>query len=327
MFDTIMIHRAYKESIPRQVRDTFIRKADRYVKPSSDTGSLLSLNRTVPSLSWSDKPNGVSYLTATVSLPKLLHGTNTILLSESDIARALGVLSEYTSQAAGIEFDATSANVGRMDICHNFQVGEADTYAYLGALRDAKIPYLSRRCFDSTVDFVNRSGAPVVSVYAKYAETLKQAKRGKASDKDVERSRGVLRLERRFLNGGACKEVAKRLPLRDRSAASLLQRVVYDTVMNVTIKELGLDEVIENGDKRLDFLLARYGMTAKYKQLAGFLALCDKHGADNLIRLGYKKQTFYRERKEVIEAGAWLASTRLLPPLRLVRSNLVSVAA
>jgi hypothetical protein len=328
MFDTVTINHAYQTSVPRQVRDTFIKQGGRYVKPSSQDGSLLSLNRTVPSLFWSEKPDGLSYLTARVSLPKLLYGTNTITLSEADVARALSAISEFTSPAAGVDFDAASANVTSLDVCHNFQVGEENTYAYLGALRDANIPRMDRHLIDSTVYFQNRSQKVVV--YAKHAETAALAKDGKATDEDLKRSVGMMRIERRYLITDAVQALVKRLELSNRCAATLLQRGVSDTVMNDTIKELGLDHSIENGDSRRALLREYYGMTDKCEKLEGFLARCDDFGADNLIALGiYDKRTFYRRKADVIAAGAWLVTNKraTLPPLRLVRSNLRAVAA
>jgi hypothetical protein len=99
--------------------------------------------------------------------------------------------------------------------------------------------------------------------------------------------------------------------------------------MNNTVRELGLDSRIESGDSRLALLHEHYGFGKTYETLAGFLQLCDIHGADNLVRLGYHPETFRRRRKEVEAAGAWLTNpTRAtLPPLRLVREGRVGAGA
>jgi hypothetical protein len=140
----------------------------------------------------------------------------------------------------------------------------------------------------------------------------------------VRASVGLLRVEHRYLNTPAIKSLAEDLGLKDRRAASLLTPDISDLVMNETIMKLGLNRAIESGDSRLALLRERYGFGSRFQRLAGFLALCDAYGVDNLVSLGIvAERTFRRQRGEVEEAGAWLVSPvkRTLPPLRLVRSH------
>lgn len=316
--DTILLRHAYTHHAPPDVQRGFTFTGERYVFNPPPIK-----NRTLPALTWSAAPNGINYLTARVSVPKMLYGTNTVTVTDGDVTRVLNGITDFASGVAGVDFDAMTANVGRVDISHNFQVGEAETYAYLSALRGASMPRMVRRVIDDgTVDFTN--GSQKVCVYAKHAETAHLAKQGKATDEDVRRAVGVLRVEHRYLNSGACKRLAERLELPDRRADTLLRSFVTETVMDDTMKDLGLDKAIESGDSRLALLRERYGFGTAYQRLAGFLALCDEHGADNLVRLGVvSERTFYRQRREAEAAGAWLVSPvkRTLPPLRLVRNT------
>lgn len=316
--DTILLRHACAHSAPPEVQRDFIFTGERYVLNPPPIK-----NRALPALTWSVAPNGLNYLSARVSVPKMLYGTNTVTVTDSDVTRALSGITDFVSGVAGVDFDATTANVGRVDISHNFQTGEAETYAYLSALRGASMPRMVRRAIDDgTVDFTN--GSQKVCVYAKHAETARLAKQGKATAEDVRRAVGVLRVEHRFLNSGACKRLAERLKFPDRRADTLLRSFVSETVIDETMKNLGLDKAIESGDSRLALLRERYGFGSTYQRLAGFLALCDEHGADNLVRLGVvSERTFYRQRREADAAGAWLVSPvkRTLPPLRLVRQT------
>jgi replication protein CRI len=322
MIDTVTLRRGYAHSVPSEVERNFTFTGERYFfnpKPVK--------NCALPSLTWSAAPNGINYLSARVSVPKMLYGTNTLMVTDSDIGRALNGITDFTSSVAGVDFNAATANVARLDISYNFKVGEAETYAYLSALQKAFIPRLTTRRIinDGTVEFSNDSQK--VCVYAKHAETAYLAKQGKATDEDVRRAVGDLRIEHRFLNSPALKRLATRLKCPDRHADSLLQSGVAETVMNDTIMSLGLDKAIESGDSRLALLRERYGYGSTYQRLAGFLALCDEHGADNLVRLGIvAERTFYRQRGEVEKARAWLVSPvkKTLPPLRLVRSNVMA---
>lgn len=323
MLDTVLLRHAYTHSAPPDVQRDFTFTGERYVFNPSPIK-----NHALPALTWSVAPNGVNYLSARVSVPKMLYGTNTVMVTDSEVRRALNGITEFVSRVTGVGFDAETANVGRVDFSYNFQVGEAETYAYLSALRAASMPRMVRRVIeDGTVDFTN--GSQKVCVYAKHAETTHLAKHGKATDADVRASVGVLRVEHRFLNSGACKRLAERLKLPDRRADSLFRSSVTETVMDDTMTNLGLDRPIESGDSRLALLRECYGYGPAYQRLAGFLALCDEHGADNLVRLGVvSERTFYRQRGEVEAAGAWLVSPtkRTLPPLRLVRQPQASAA-
>jgi hypothetical protein len=278
-----------------------------------------------PHLTWRLAPNGIGYLDAKVSLPKMLFGNNVQMISEADITRAKDAVTGFVSGVVGVEYNAWTAPIGGLDVCHNWHVGEAETYMYLHALRNAHLPKMTRRVIDNgTVDFINSSEKVVF--YSKHAETQKRAHEGKATDEQLHASIGILRGEHRFTNTSACKRLATRLSLDSHRAEHLLTRDVAETVMDDTVRALGLDNHIEADDSRLAILRERYGFTSRYETLTGFLQLCDTYGADNLVRLGYPAERFRRRRKLLEKAGVWLTNpTRAtLPPLRLVRGNIAA---
>jgi hypothetical protein len=318
VFDTTVLSHAYRRETPREVEARFIFMGDRFVyNPPPFNG------RALPSLTWSTAPDGISYLRAQVSLPKMLFGNNIEEISEADIPRSLDAISAFASDRAGVDYDAETANVVRLDVCRNWRRTEAEVYARLRALSNATIPRMTRRVIDDgTVEFKNSSQK--VIAYAKLAETEHAARRGKAIDDEVRAAVGVIRLERAYLNSGACRRQAARLGLPDRRAVDFFRASVAETILDETMKELGLDKAIESADSRLSLLAQAYGYGARFQRLAGFLALCDAFGAENLVRLGIvKKSSFYDQRKEVEAANASIVSPgrRALPSLRLVRGT------
>jgi hypothetical protein len=319
MFDTVLFRHVCNDPC----LDSFTPLGKKFVfNPPPVKGHAL------PQLTWRTVPSGVSYLDARVSLPKMLFANNVQMLSGADIPRALDAVTGFVSDVVGVEFNAWTANIGRLDVCHNWHVGEAETYTYLHALRNAHLSKMTRRVIDDgTVDFAHDSQQVVF--YAKHAETQERAKVGKATDEHLHASIGVLRGEHRYVNSRGCISLASILKLDSRRADNLLTEEVAETVMHKTVKDLGLDKSIESGDSRLALLRERYGFTSTYETLAGFLQLCDTHGADNLVRLGYHAEKFRRRRKQVEAAGAWLTNpTRAtLPRLRLVRGNVAAPRA
>lgn len=275
----------------------------------------------LPRVTWSNAPDGLDYLSASVSIPKLLFGSNVEMVEDQvAIDRALSVISRYVSEVASVSFDAQTANVTRVDFCHNWNLKPTEVCEYLRVIGCASLSRMTRHLIDtSTVQFSNCS--QVVEFYDKQREVLSRLQHGRASNEEVNASVGVLRYEKRFLNYRACERLALKLGLPNRRAETLLRVSVAEFVTNETMKALGLDKSLESGDVRLARLLKEYG-PKRALSLAGLLAACDSYGADNLVRLDIcKRATFHTMLREIKLAGAWLVTERrrTLPPLRLIQ--------
>lgn len=315
MFDTLVLRHPYQHQAPREITKRFMHVDDRYVfNPRPAHGC------TLPHLTWSSAPNGLCYLSAKASLPKMRFGNSVQMVTEADILPLLGRISDFASNAAGVYFDAPEAKVGRLDVCHNWQRTEVEVHQLLYALRNAYLPRMRRLIDGGTVYFQHSSERLVI--YAKHSETAKLAQQGKTDDVVLRASVGVLRLEHRFSNSSACKRLAKHFQLPDRRAKHLLCAEVAERVINEAVMKLALDKPIESGDSRLALLREHYRDKWKvYERCAGFLALFDVHGEEGLIEVGYDRETIRRRRSEIEAAGAWLItpSRHTLAPLRLVR--------
>jgi hypothetical protein len=277
-----------------------------------------SVGATLPRITWSESPDRLHWLSASVSLPKMLFGSNVDLLAnDSDIETGLIAISRFVSEAADSDFDALSANVTRVDFCQNWRLTPTDVYHYLRTLSQASLSRMTRYLInDETVQFSNKS--QTVIFYDKLQEVMARLRKSRATDAEARAAVGVLRFENRLLNNGACQRLAGKLQIPDTRAEMLLTSNVAQTQMNDTLSCLGLDKPLKAGDGRLDLLRECYGLGSRFRALAGFLCLCDEYGADNLVSLGiYSRADYYRKRRQALTAGAWLVSNsnRALPAL------------
>lgn len=282
-----------------------------------------------PRITWSEAPDRRQWLSASVSLPKILFGSNVYpLQSDEDISRSLLALSEFVSDCSEVRFDALSAKVSRVDFCHDWQLTPNEVLDYLHTLGRASLPRMRRTLIDDeTVQFSNKSHAVVL--YDKFQEVISRFSKGFATNEEVSASCGVLRFENRFLKAKACRGLAEKLSLPGRQAKHLLTSSVAFTVMTERMTQLGLDRPIRAGDARLTRLHELYGVGARFFALAGFMAACDQYGGENLIALGMARASYYRKRRELQKAGVWLTSLskRSLSPLCLVNDRQETSAA
>jgi hypothetical protein len=87
-----------------------------------------------PHLTWSEAPDHSHWLSLTGSLPRFMFGSNVYLLSSDDELRTcLEGISHYVSSAAQVNFDCLSANVTRVDYCHDWKLTSNLVTQYLWA--------------------------------------------------------------------------------------------------------------------------------------------------------------------------------------------------
>ncbi len=265
-------------------------------------------------------PDAKYYLGVQASLPKLIYGHNVKMLDESALSDALKILQEFATTRFGIFFDVYKANIGRIEYCYNFPVGEDLIYSYLSAASEAEPPRMKRRLIGKieTVEFANDSWK--IYCYDKGLEAKHLFKNEKISAEAVEAARGVLRLEVRFNSTEAVKRLSGRLKLPDIQAQTLLNFDVAKSVLTSAVKALGLHEPVIPFDKRLFKLKKEYGYGSRFHRLAGFLHLCDTFGFDKLVEIGVmKRSAYYKQRKEVANADALIFSNHhtTLPALHV----------
>lgn len=282
---------------------------------------------TLPRLTWSSTPSG-DWLTAEVSLPKFLFGNNVSLISQADVRNALTGISRFISETVGISFDAPAALVGRVDYCWNFPVGETKITTYVAAASHAAIPRMLRyQIGTTTVNFKQRSRQ--ITIYGKHAEVSHRVRERTATDSELRDAVGQLRMEVSYRNSDGCKRLARRYGLLDRCAGSLFDGDIAHAELERTLGMLGLNKTTESVDARLDILREVYGDTSHFRCLTSFLSLLDRYG-ENFWQQGiggYSRSSYYQYARELKQAGVWLKAVQRLPPLRLVRTDPVLMAA
>jgi hypothetical protein len=276
---------------------------------------------TRPRLTWSSTPSG-GWLTAEVSLPRFLFGSNIPLVSDPHVQQALAGISRFVSETAGVSFYAPDALVGRVDYCWNFPEGEANMTARIAATAHATVPRLLRHQIGSTTVFFSSKGkrrTKEIRLYGKHEEVLSRVREGTATDEELRASVGLLRLEVGYRNDG-CRRLPERYGLPDRLARYLLTGDTAHNELELALEALGLDKTTEPTDARIDVLRELYGDTTHCRCLIAFLGYLDRYGEDFWKHgIGYKRSTYYDYARELKAAGAWLNSDRSLRPLRLVR--------
>lgn len=96
---------------------------------------------TLPRITWSEAPDRSHWLTASVSVPKMLWGSNIgSLETDVEIVTGLSAISRFVTQASGIDFEAAEANVTRVDYCFNWQLTPSEVWQYLRALMVLRFP-------------------------------------------------------------------------------------------------------------------------------------------------------------------------------------------
>jgi hypothetical protein len=309
-FDTVTLRHLCLAPCPagfRRVRDE---RGERYVYNAPPSGGLAR-----PHLTYSEDPTGRRHLSATVSISKMLYGHNVDCAAAEDLLPALDEISDFVSSVTGVEFDARTARVGRLDVCQTFPVGEAAVHLYLRALALASLPRQRPRVYHTGIEW--RDKTQKVIVYSKLAETLSRRGRRKATAEEVEAARGHLRIEFQFLTTGACRRLAEgRLRLPDRRAECLLRPEVAEVVMGQGLASLGLDRPIPPPAARLDLLRKSYGDGATFSRLCRFVEELEERGQEAVIE-SRSYETFRKTRAEIQAAGAWLVnpSATALPPL------------
>lgn len=277
----------------------------------------LQTNESLPRLTWRRTPIG-SWLTAEISLPKLLYTNNVRLITDADVAHSLEKISHYISGIIQDEFDAATAIVGRIDYCFNFNVGEANIASYISLVASVSVPYMTRSIVEETTA-IWKNKSKEITVYGKHAEVAKQVRKRKATQADCKSALGLLRVEVRLKSFYSIGCLVQRYKLPDRKAQNMLScRLALQEIASV-LRVLGLDRKAPVIDERFDMLREKYGDTENFRKLVAFLALHDRYG-ERFWKRGignYSPSTIHRYLRDLKDANVRLSLLRELPPLYL----------
>lgn len=230
-----------------------------------------------------------------LSIPKLIYGTNTQLLTTSDITTFWIRLNEILVNQLDMVIDKEQWKVKRLDISYNFQVNNVGNYIIeLSKLNIAKRDKMTYNQ-NETVLFKNKSSS--ICFYDKEKECIKR----KEDANVINKAKGVLRLEVR----PAGYHMRKYSSLR--KATDLLSKEYFSFI----IDKLGINEILTllnfqkvDSDKD-DLQKALIEMKATdIEKILGFSRLIDEVGEKELLESGHYKGGTFRNRKELLHQYA-----------------------
>lgn len=317
MFDTVAI----RQPSPRPLGCELERRGWDCVRPPGGRVKWVLNREGHPSITWSAAPNGVGWRTAEGSIPKLVRGSNVQMVDERDVEKFLNETSAYVSSVTGRDFDAHTALVGRVDICHNLKAVEWNIVPHIYAVASVSISRMNRTLInDATVYFQNESKRDRLTerlmVYDKRRQMMEE---GRTTPEELKAAHGVLRLEHRF-NGDSVRRLAKRYKV-SRRADDLLKTEIARDVLKMDMERTNLDKPKADYDDRPDILLKAYGGGSKLRSLMGFLSLLDRYGEDfwQIDELRYGRTTYFANAGLCRNVGVWRRNEHpaKLPALRL----------
>lgn len=223
-----------------------------------------------------------------LSIPKLIFGTNTKIMKESDIQDFWIKLHTTLLNHLDINVSKEKWKVKRLDISYNFKVDNVGTYMSeinkMTISKRTKITYNE----NETVIFKNKSSS--ICFYDKEKECINK----KEQQNVIEQAKGVLRLEIR----PAIYHL--RHYAQSRKAVDLITKAFFTFI----IEKFKIDEFLtfqnEPNDNEIHKALNDMKV-ADIEKVLGFKILVDRIGEKTLLEKGYYKDGTFRNRRELVE--------------------------
>lgn len=235
------------------------------------------------------------HLSADVSLPKFLFGHNAQMPNQSEINKGLSLITEYVESKTGLEFDAFSARVNRVDYFRDYDLLTEPRVNQI-LLRLAEKRLSNKRIInDSTIYYGTESRSKEVCIYSKFRDLMEKYKEPYIREK----GKGIIRFESRYKETGTVNYLVKKLKLKDSTAETLLNVNVSNQVMSKVFEDLNFINLLTDDSTNLDRLLKVYS-TKRAIRLSGFL--------DAVTLLG---DGFYKDEDHKISRSSYYYNVQL----------------
>lgn len=224
-------------------------------------------------------PNGELYCSATVSLPKFAHGSNTTLLDPIETPQKLQELAELVSEKVGQKVLLEEARVWKVHFARDLRFAEADVPAVLMAMSEMEIRRFKKASDSSTsVYFHSHSKASqnaprTICLYSKHHERLDK----NAPAKDIEASRGQIRIEYRLNTSATVRSLVRTLGLPDSRVLTIVNQDVAKYLLDPIEECLRSVRVGLSPAEVLRILSDEYGLRRAHR-LFTFLVLLRTYG-------------------------------------------------
>lgn len=243
----------------------------------------------------------------------MLDGNGLGIQTSDDIEFAFDTLeSSIHQRTGGIEFNARTAKVKRLDVNADFLIGEERIRSYINA-----VPRRLPRMIPGTVGETtaqHHNGSHTIITYGKYAEMQKQFRQGAATQKDVDAAAGLLRIEDRLTKNSPSR-LATKLNV-DFEAQYLITLPIANQIIGKTLTQLGFDKPKVSPYQR-DQKLFNHFKPGEALKMFGFLEWRERYGEDSLKTL-MSSSTYHRLRNKLRDAGLWdISPSGELPALTI----------
>ncbi len=257
----------------------------------------------MPRLTLSENINRQWYLSAEVSIPEWLFGTNTKLPNQTDIFAFLEKLSDYVLKKTQIGFDAFTAKVRRVDFTKDLAIGRTKIIPTIKKLYEVHPPRFRRVIYDEqTVEFCSRGKKKGLAI--KVYDKLSEMRSNKKKIENPSYLRNLLRLEASYRSSYYIEKIKKENELPNMSAAVILTIDVAEQEIFIAEEVISFENQIPPGVSSLDVLIANYG--AKHAAiLSGFMMLIKEYGYNfyEFSVLDYPPRTYRKHLSECKKAG------------------------
>lgn len=223
-----------------------------------------------------------------LSIPKMIYGTNTTMITETDIEDFWIKLHTLLKKHLSINVSKEQWKVKRLDISYNFKVDNVGTYMCeinkMTISKRTKLTYNE----NETVIFKNKSSS--ICFYDKEKECINK----KEQQNVIEQAKGVLRLEIR----------PAIYHLRDYSQNRKAVDLITKAYFTYMIEKFKINEFLKFQNKAGDseILKALNVMkVADIEKVLGFQMLVEIIGEKTLVEKCYYKDGTFRNRKELID--------------------------
>ncbi len=180
-----------------------------------------SKDKIQPSLTVAKDLPGRWRLYINANIPKLVHGNNLILPSESDIPAALDSITTYVVAKSGLDFDVLKAKVTRIDYAINLVLPNAEATAFIERVRRLVIPrFRPNKTLEYPTTVYFTSGQRTLRVYNKSVEM------------ELAGCESVIRAELVLTNASTIGDFASRSNFGHPSVENLLSETAFEYASN-----------------------------------------------------------------------------------------------
>ncbi len=258
--------------------------------------------------------DGKHYITAELSIPTFLFGSNVCLPTQEDVVESLEILSQYVWEKLGIEFIAQNANIWKVHFTRNYKLDENLIQKTISKLAEMRIPRFNKSQYSETTVYYQSKGLGrqnkkprTICIYSKQHECINN----KFSSEDIKQAAGVLRLEFRFNNANSISRFVKNSKLQDRKPQTILTDNISNLVLNpIEEQMLSILENISFSSNNIYNILSENFSNGRLPKLIQFLYLLDNFGEDfyKINSLKFTKSAYYRCQKDCRKVGIYSLS-------------------